>query len=112
MKENFDNTLGGMAIPKRRNAAGLGLAGEDFVGGGHNSCGIGADKLVGALRNSNWAFGVFAKRKARDAESGSFFLDAAGIREHERCSAEEGEKIEVTHGRDEPELGMRGYTGL
>jgi len=100
LKENFDDTLGGVAIPELRNAAGLGFASEDFVGGGNDFCRICADKLVSSLRNSDGAFRVFAKRQAWDAESGSFFLDAAGIGEDERGVAEEAEKIEVTHGRN------------
>ena len=67
MHENFDDTLGGVAIPKGRNAARFGVTGEDLRGGRNDFRWIGADELVGALRNRDGAFGVFAKREARDA---------------------------------------------
>lgn len=90
LQQNFDDSFVSLAIPESRNAGRLGVAGEDLRGGGSDFCGIGADELVSALRNRDRAFGIFAKLKARDAESSGFFLHATRIGEDERGFAEKG----------------------
>src|SRR5258708_27920427 len=42
-----------------------------------------SNKQVGTFRDGDGALGVLAQRQAGDAESGGFFLDAAGIGEDE-----------------------------
>ena len=62
-------------------------AGKDFVGFPANRLDVAADHRVGALLDGDRTFGVFAQREAGNAERGGFFLQAAGIGEHERAPA-------------------------
>ena len=112
LEEDLDNTLGGVAVPKRRDAAGLAFSGEDGLGCGCDFCRVGSDEEVCAFGNGDGALGVFAESETGDAEGGGFFLDAAGIGEDQRGFAEQAEKIEIAHGRDQLELGMSFDAGL
>src|SRR5712664_300935 len=95
LQENLDNTLGGLAIPERRDAAGLSFAGQSVAGGGDDFGRIGADEQIGAFRNRDGAFGVLPQSEAGYAESGGLLLDAAGVRKDERRFAEKAKKIEI-----------------
>jgi len=112
LEENLHDALGSMAIPEGRNAARLALSGKNGLSGGDDFCWIRSDEEVRAFGNRDGALGVFAKGEAGDAESGGFFLNAAGIRQNERGFAEEAEKIEIADGRDELELSMSLDAGL
>ena len=94
-EQDFYYALGGVSIPIARDAAFFGFAGEDGPGSGKNFRGVLADELVGALGDGDGALGIFAHGEAGDAEGGGFFLDAAGIGEHQAGAAHETEKIEI-----------------
>jgi hypothetical protein len=95
LEENLHDALGSMAVPEGRNTARLTLSGKNGLGGGDDFCWIRSDEEVRALRNRDRALGVFAKGEAGDAESGGFFLDAAGIGQYEGGFAEQAKKIEI-----------------
>jgi hypothetical protein len=89
-----------MAIPQGRDAASFALACQSITGGSDDFDRIGTNKQVGTFRDGDGALGVLAQGEAGNAESGGFFLDAAGIREDELGFAQETEKIEVADWRD------------
>jgi len=93
LKQDVHDARGGVAIPERWDAARLAFTRDNIVGGGNDFCGIGSNELVCALRNRNGALGVLAEGEARDAESGGFFLNAAGIGQYEGGFAEQAKKI-------------------
>src|SRR5438876_1057886 len=101
-----------MTVPKRRNAAGFTLARQGITRGSDDLAWIRADQEVGTLGDGDGALGIFTQGEAGDAESRGFFLDAAGIGEHEAGFAQETEKIEVPNGRNEPKLRMMLDTAL
>jgi hypothetical protein len=101
LEQDVHDARSGVAIPERRDPARLAFTGENIVGGGNDFCGIGSNELVCTFRDRNGALGVLAEGKAGDAESGGFFLNAAGIGQYEGGFAEQAKKIEIADGRDE-----------
>jgi len=93
LEEDLDNTLGGMAVPERGDAAGLAFSGEDGLGCGYDFCRVGSDEKVCAFGNGDGTLGVFPQCKAGDAEGGGLFLNAAGIGEDQGGLAGQAEKI-------------------
>src|SRR5690349_24715570 len=95
-----------MAIPKGRNSPSPALPGQSITGSGNNVAWIRANEQIGALGDGNGALGVFPQGKARNPQSGGFFLDATGIGEDELGFAQQAEKIEIADGWYEAELGV------
>jgi len=101
-----------VTIPEGGNAPGLAFSSKNGFGGGEDPSRVGANELICAFRNRDGALGIFAQGKARDAESGSFLLDAPGIGEDQRGLAEQAEKIEIADRRDQFQLRMGLDAGL
>ena len=101
LQQDVHNAFGGVAVPERWNAAGLAFSSEDRLSGGDDFGRVGANELVGPLRDGDGALGVLAESEAGDAEGGGFFLDAAGIGQDQRGFAKQAEEIEITDGRDQ-----------
>jgi hypothetical protein len=91
-----------MAIPQGRDAASFALACQSITGGSDDFDRIGTNKQVGTFRDGDGALGVLAQGETGNAESGGFFLDAAGIGEDELGFAQETEKIEIPTGGISP----------
>ena len=79
----------------------VGEQGADF---GDNFFGIGADELDGAGVDAFGAFGGVAHHEHGLAETGGFFLDAAGIGEHDAAGIHQGDEVAIVLGRDEPDV--------
>src|SRR2546428_4701528 len=111
-EENLDNAFGGAPIPERRDATRFGFTGKHCLRPGNDFVGMGADELIGALGNRDGALGVIAQGEARYAERGGFFLDAARIGEDQSRAVQQTQKVEITDGRHQAELGDRKSTRL
>src|SRR5229473_327718 len=100
-QQNIDDSLGRVAVPEWGDAAGFAPAREGVAGGGDDLGRIGANQQVCAFGDGDGALGVLTQGEARDAESGGFFLDAAGIGQDELRFAQKTEKIEIADGGNE-----------
>src|SRR5579863_6106005 len=65
----------------------------DFVGTGTDDC-------VCSASNRDGPFRVFPNGDAGNAKAGGFFLNPAGIRDHERCVLHQAEKIKIADRRE------------
>src|SRR6267143_458235 len=104
LQENLDDTLGGLAIPKGWDTAGLAFASQRVAGGGDDFGGIRADQQIGTFGNGNRTLGILPQSETGHAKSGGLLLYAAGVGEDERRLAHETQEIEVAHRRNEAQL--------
>ncbi len=81
--EDRNDPLRRFAIPKRRTLGRTRGIAEDGSCRRKNAIRIHSYNLIRAVLNRCRAFRVLAQRKAGHAEHGGFFLDAAGIGEHD-----------------------------
>src|SRR5271170_2927967 len=70
---------------------------------------FGTREAVCALGNCHWAFSIFSKRQARNAEIGCFLLNAAGVSNYNRGIADQVHELNVSEWIKKPntvELGQ------
>src|SRR5260370_6084054 len=101
-----------MAIQKRRDAATISFSGEDILRRSDDLAGIATDKQIRTLRNRDGTLGVLPEGEAGHSERGGLLLNAAGIGQDQRGSAEEAEEIEIADGRNNEKVRMVANTYL
>src|SRR5687767_15473095 len=57
---------------------------------------VGADHDIRTQFDSDWPFGIFTQREARNSKRGRLFLDAARISQNKTRRAVKREKVEIT----------------
>src|SRR5688572_24791738 len=96
LRKGADDAFCGMAVPQLRDARRECSRRHDVVNGCTNALRIEADHAVGAVRDRDRTLGVLPERQAWHAEDGCFFLDAAGIGQHEPRVIKKGQEIEIS----------------
>ena len=84
----------GASVPQLRGAAPLGML-PVLAPGSQDTLPCRPGEPVGSLRDGDGPFGVLAQSKARHAQGRSFLLDASGVREYDRGSGHQVQKIQV-----------------
>src|SRR5688500_1297790 len=96
LRKGADDAFCGMAVPQLRDTRRECSRRHDVVNGCTNALRIEADHAVGAVRDRDRTLGVLPERQAWHAEDGCFFLDAAGIGQHEPRVIKKGQEIEIS----------------
>src|ERR1051325_9184597 len=108
--KDLDDAGGGMPIPERRGTRWSVLIADPMPPGSDPSR-IGSNQAIRSVRDRYRTLGVFAHRQTGNTQDGCFFLDAAGVGDHDAAIAHEPEKIQVPQWRKELEASIANQRG-